>query len=44
MVWGLPLALKGAMGNLLKLKPVNNTRADKLDSFCGATASKSGAA
>ena len=33
MVWGLPLALKGAMGNLLKLKPVNNTRADKLDSF-----------
>jgi len=33
MVWGFPLALKGAKGQPLKPKPVNNTRADKLDSF-----------
>ncbi len=33
MVWGFPLVLKGAKGQLLKPKPVNNTRADKLDSF-----------
>jgi putative SOS response-associated peptidase YedK len=33
MVWGFPLALKGKAGQPLKPKPVNNTRADKLDSF-----------
>jgi putative SOS response-associated peptidase YedK len=33
MAWGFPLALKGAKGQPLKPKPVNNTRADKLDSF-----------
>ena len=33
MVWGLPLAMKGKSGQPLKPKPVNNTRADKLDSF-----------
>ena len=33
MTWGFPLALKGAKGQPLKPKPVNNTRADKLDSF-----------
>lgn len=33
MVWGFPLVLKGAKGQPLKPKPVNNTRADKLDSF-----------
>ena len=33
MVWGFPLALKGAKVQPLKPKPVNNTRADKLDSF-----------
>ncbi|WP_126174208.1 SOS response-associated peptidase [Altericroceibacterium xinjiangense] len=32
MVWGFPLALKGKQGQQLTLKPVNNTRADKLDS------------
>ena len=33
MVWGFPLALKGKSGQPLKPKPVNNARADKLDSF-----------
>ena len=33
MVWGFPLSLKGKSGQALKPKPVNNTRADKLDSF-----------
>lgn len=33
MAWGFPLALKGKSGKLLKPKPVNNARADKLDSF-----------
>jgi putative SOS response-associated peptidase YedK len=34
MTWGFPLTLKGKKTGLpLKLKPVNNTRADKLDSF-----------
>ena len=33
MVWGFPLAMKGKSGQPLKPKPVNNTRADKLDSF-----------
>ena len=33
MVWGFPLSMKGAKGQPLKPKPVNNTRADKLDSF-----------
>lgn len=33
MNWGFPLQTKGAKGQLLKPRPVNNTRADKLDSF-----------
>lgn len=33
MVWGFPLRLKGAKGQPLKPKPVNNARADKLDGF-----------
>lgn len=33
MNWGFPMAMKGASGQPLKPKPVNNTRADKLDSF-----------
>jgi len=33
MVWGFPLAQKGAKGQPLKPRPVNNARADKLDSF-----------
>jgi putative SOS response-associated peptidase YedK len=33
MTWGFPLSLKGKSGQKLKPKPVNNTRADKLDSF-----------
>lgn len=33
MTWGFPLVLKGKNGQPLKPKPVNNTRADKLDSF-----------
>lgn len=32
MVWGFPLALKGAKGQPLKPRPVNNARADKLGS------------
>lgn len=32
MVWGFPLVLKGAKGQPLKPKPVNNARADKLGS------------
>jgi len=30
MTWGFPLVLKGAMGQPLKPKPVNNARSDKL--------------
>ncbi|MGX7894515.1 SOS response-associated peptidase [Tsuneonella sp. HG222] len=33
MTWGFPLVLKGKNGQPLKPKPVNNTRADKLNSF-----------
>jgi putative SOS response-associated peptidase YedK len=33
MVWGFPLVLKGKNGQPLKPKPINNARADKLDSF-----------
>lgn len=33
MNWGFPLQRKGAKGQPLKPKPVNNTRADKLDGF-----------
>ena len=32
MVWGFPLQRTGAKGQLLKPKPVNNTRSDKLGS------------
>ncbi|WP_066560997.1 SOS response-associated peptidase [Croceicoccus bisphenolivorans] len=32
MTWGFPLALRGKSGQMLKPKPVNNTRTDKLDS------------
>ena len=32
MAWGFPLTLKGKSGKPLKPKPVNNARADKLDS------------
>ena len=33
MTWGFPLVLRGKKGKPLNPKPVNNTRADKLDSF-----------
>ncbi|MEO1967496.1 MAG: SOS response-associated peptidase family protein [Sphingomonadaceae bacterium] len=33
MSWGFPLAMKGAKGQTLKPRPVNNTRSDKLDSY-----------
>jgi putative SOS response-associated peptidase YedK len=33
MTWGFPLVMKGKSGQSLKPKPVNNTRADKLDGF-----------
>lgn len=33
MSWGFPLQRKGAKGQALKPKPVNNTRTDKLKSF-----------
>ncbi|MDZ4306591.1 SOS response-associated peptidase [Allopontixanthobacter sp.] len=33
MTWGFPLQMKGAKGQLLKPKPVNNARTDKLASF-----------
>jgi putative SOS response-associated peptidase YedK len=33
MTWGFPLVLKGAKGQPLKPKPVNNARTDKLASF-----------
>ncbi|MXP10011.1 SOS response-associated peptidase [Pseudoblastomonas halimionae] len=33
MSWGFPLARKGAKGQALKPKPVNNARTDKLDSY-----------
>ena len=32
MVWGFPLQRKGAKGQLLKPKPINNARTDKLGS------------
>ena len=32
MSWGFPLVLKGSKGQLLKPKPVNNARTDKLGS------------
>jgi putative SOS response-associated peptidase YedK len=32
MTWGFPLQLRGKQGNLLKPKPVNNARTDKLGS------------
>lgn len=33
MTWGFPLVLKGAKGQPLKPKPVNNARTDKLSSY-----------
>lgn len=33
MTWGFPLVLKGAKDQVLKPKPVNNARTDKLESF-----------
>ena len=33
MNWGFPLVMKGKQGQKLKPKPVNNARADKLDSY-----------
>lgn len=33
MNWGFPLQMKGAKGQLLKPKPVNNARTDKLGGF-----------
>ena len=33
MIWGFPLVLTGKNGQPLRPKPVNNTRADKLDSY-----------
>ena len=33
MTWGLPVALRGKKGEMLKPKPVNNARFDKLGSF-----------
>ena len=33
MTWGFPLQRKGAKGQPLKPRPVNNTRTDKLESF-----------
>ena len=33
MVWGFPLQRKGAKGQPLKPKPVNNTRTDKVKSY-----------
>ena len=33
MSWGFPLSLKGKSGKMLKPKPVNNARTDKLKSF-----------
>jgi putative SOS response-associated peptidase YedK len=33
MTWGFPLVLKGAKGQPLKPKPVNNARTDKLQTF-----------
>lgn len=33
MTWGFPLVLKGARGQALKPKPVNNARTDKLATF-----------
>ena len=33
MAWGFPLVLKGKSGQLLKPRPVNNARSDKLDGF-----------
>ncbi|MCP5397354.1 MAG: SOS response-associated peptidase family protein [Sphingomonadaceae bacterium] len=33
MSWGFPLQMKGKQGQLLKPKPVNNARTDKLEGF-----------
>ena len=33
MTWGFLLSLKGKNGQALKPRPINNARADKLDSF-----------
>ena len=33
MTWGFPFSMKGAKGQPLKPKPVNNARTDKLDTF-----------
>lgn len=33
MTWGFPLAMKGAKGQPLKPRPVNNARSDKLSGF-----------
>lgn len=33
MTWGFPVSLKGKSGQMLKPKPVNNARFDKLSSF-----------
>ena len=33
MVWGFPLSVKGKSGRMLKPRPVNNARCDRLDSF-----------
>jgi putative SOS response-associated peptidase YedK len=33
MTWGFPLAMTGKSGQMLKPKPVNNARTDKLDCF-----------
>ena len=32
MTWGFPLAIRGKSGQLLKPKPINNTRTNKLES------------
>ncbi|MGB3377340.1 MAG: SOS response-associated peptidase family protein [Allopontixanthobacter sediminis] len=32
MIWGFPLQMRGAKGQLLKPRPVNNARTDKLNS------------
>ena len=33
MAWGFPFSQRGAKGQMLKPRPVNNARTDKLDSF-----------
>lgn len=41
MTWGFPLVLKGARGQPLKPKPVNNARSDKLETGFWRTAFQS---